>query len=77
MSLQTLREQVLHLLVSDRLTLMSITLQSLTHELNFQTTSENNLAKNHYPLRGLSIQIAEDFDESLPKFGIHSQNNSF
>lgn len=67
MSLQTLQTQVRQLSVGDRLTLMNFILQSLTHDLNVQADLSEKPSENLYPLRGLPIQIADDFDAPLPE----------
>jgi hypothetical protein len=67
MSLQALQEQVRQLSVSDRLNLMNFILQSLTQDLNAQPNATQPSPNNRYPLRGLPIQIADDFDAPLPE----------
>lgn len=65
MSWQGLQEQVLHLSVSDRLSLMNFILRSLTHDLSAKPQNGAELSTTVHPLRGLSIQISDDFDEPL------------
>lgn len=67
MSLHTLQEQVRQLSVGDRLNLMNFILQSLTQDLTAPTHANAQPPENHYPLRGLPIEIAEDFDAPLPE----------
>ena len=67
MSLQALQTQVRQLSVSDRLNLMNFILQSLTHDLSAQSDASEKPSENRYSLRGLPIQIADDFDAPLPE----------
>ena len=61
MTLNELQNQVLKLPINEKWQLV----QALLNAIQEDTIEETNISEKKYPLRGLPINISEDFDEPM------------